>query len=102
MHPEPPTATRGDGTAGVLETVSRLVAELLDDDEIASGDVTMETSFSDDLEMASILFVVLAERLTEIYGDRVDFVGWVADRDLDELMDLRVGELVEHIASCLT
>ena len=37
--------------------------------------ITMETSFGSDLELESIEFVALAEKMTARYGSRVDFAG---------------------------
>ena len=55
----------------------------------------------DDLELESIEFVALAEELTERYGEQVDFVGWLADLELDALVTMTVGQLVEFVAGCL-
>jgi acyl carrier protein len=59
----------------------------------------MDTTFEADLELESVEFVALAERLQERYAD-INFVNWVADMQVDELMTLRVGQLVEFIAQC--
>jgi acyl carrier protein len=89
------------GTESVLATVSELIEEVLGD-ELILDEITMETSFSDDLELESIEFVALSERLQEHYGDRVDFVAWLSDMELPQIIGLTVGELVEHIAACLS
>jgi acyl carrier protein len=61
----------------------------------------MGTSFSDDIEIESIEFVALGERLQETYGERVDLVAWFGDLDVDQIIGLTVGELVEFVAGCL-
>ena len=86
----------------VLETVARLVREVIAEDWAEEVAITMDTSFSRDLELESIEFVALAERLREQYGTRVDLAGWLAGMDLDQIIGLRVGALVEHIAQCLS
>ena len=58
------------------------------------------TSFNRDLELESIEFVSLAEKLQETYGGRVDFAGWLADKDLDQIIGLTVGEVVDFITAC--
>lgn len=88
-------------TASVLATVSELIEAVLGDD-LVLDEITMETSFSEDLELESIEFVALSERLQEHYGDRVNFVAWLSDMELPEIIGLTVGELVEHIAACLS
>ena len=89
------------GTESVLATVAGLIEQVLGDDLILD-EITMETSFSEDLELESIEFVALSERLQEHYGDRVDFVAWLSDMELPQIIGLTVGELVDHIAACLS
>lgn len=84
----------------VLDTISSLLAEVIGDDWAADMDIDESTSFNADLELESIEFVALAERLQEIYGDDVNFVAWVGDMELDEIINLTVGDLVEFICSC--
>jgi acyl carrier protein len=60
----------------------------------------METSFAKDLELESIEFVALAEKLQERYGKGVDFVGWLSGKVLDEIIGLTVRELVEFVVRC--
>jgi acyl carrier protein len=86
----------------VLRTVERLVLEIAGDELLLTGPVTMETSFNADLELESIEFVALAEKLQQHYGAGVDFVGWISTKELDQIIALTVGELVEFIVSCRT
>ena len=86
----------------VLAAVTEMLATVIGEDELLLvDDVTMDTSFNDDLELESIEFVALAEELQLRYGERVDFVAWVADMELDALIEMRVGELVDFVSSCL-
>ena len=84
----------------ILRTVERLVVEVAGDELLLAGPVTMTTSFNADLELESIEFVALAEKLQQHYGAGVDFVGWISRKELDQIIALTVGELVEFIASC--
>jgi acyl carrier protein len=84
----------------ILHTVEKLVIEIAGDELLLAGPITMETSFNADLELESIEFVALAEKLQQHYGTGVDFVGWISKKQLDEIIALTVGELVEFIASC--
>lgn len=95
-------ASAGASSAEVLATVAELIEEVLGEDFLLDEEITMETSFSDDLELESIEFVALSERLQERYGDRVDFVAWISDKELPEIIALSVGELVEYITTCLS
>lgn len=80
-----------------LSVVTRLLQDVLGDEWDDSLTVDAETSFADDLELESIEFVALAERLQQHYGDDVDFVGWLSTLDLDGILGLSVGDLVEFI-----
>jgi acyl carrier protein len=85
----------------VLETVVELIGDVVGDDLLLEGPITMETSFSRDLELESIEFVALSDKLQGHYGDRVDFVVWISEMELADIINLTVGQLVDHITSCL-
>jgi acyl carrier protein len=86
--------------ADILRTVERLIVEIAGDEVLVVGPITPATSFNADLELESIEFVALAEKLQQHYGASVDFVGWISKKELDQIIALTVGELVEFIASC--
>jgi len=86
----------------VLRTVEQLLIEVVGDELTLVGPITMETSFNADLELESIELVALAEKLGEHYGPSVDFVAWISAKELDQIIALTVGELVEFIVSCHT
>jgi acyl carrier protein len=80
-----------------------MLGEVIGEDELSMlDDITLETSFNEDLELESIEFVALAELLMEHYGERVDFVAWIADMELEQIIEMTVGELVTFIVGCLT
>jgi|SRR5450631_1762289 acyl carrier protein len=85
----------------ILRAVEQALVVIAGDEILIAGPVTMTTSFNGDLELESIEFVALAEKLQEKFGDRVDFVGWISGKELDQIIQLTVGELVEFIRSCL-
>ncbi len=84
----------------ILTTVQAALVEIAGDELLIAGPIKMTTSFNGDLELESIEFVALAEKLQLRYGARVDFVGWISGKELDQIIALTVGELVEFIASC--
>lgn len=88
-------------TNEVLAVVTTLVREVIDDVDGLGPPITMETSFNHDLELESIEFVALAEKLQGRYGARVDFAGWLSGMELDRILSLTVGDLVEHVVKCL-
>jgi acyl carrier protein len=81
----------------VLDEVVRMIEEVVGEDVLLGMTVTPGTTFSDDLGLESIEFVALADRLRERYGDRVDLVAFLGDMDIDEIMAMTVGQLVDHI-----
>ena len=84
----------------ILRTLTRLIVEVAGDELLLTGPITPATSFNADLELESIEFVALAEKLQQHYGASIDFVGWISKKQLDEIIQLTVGELVEFIATC--
>ncbi len=86
----------------ILSDVRDSIVEVVGEDYLLDFPIDMDTSFERDLQIESIEFVALAERLAQRYGDRVDFASWFADMDLDDVVFLRVGQLVEYIARCLS
>ena len=85
----------------ILRAVEQALVAIAGDEILIAGPVTMTTSFTGDLELESIEFVALAEKLQEKFGERVHFVGWISGKELDQIIQLTVGELVEFIRSCL-
>ena len=85
----------------ILTTVRRLVVAVIGEQYVLDIEIDRDTSFGGDLELESIEFVALAARLTEHYGDRVDFVSFLAGKEVLEIIELTVGQLVDHIADCL-
>jgi acyl carrier protein len=83
----------------VLAEVRTLLVDVIGDDFLLDTEIELDTSFNEDLELESIEFVALSERLLERYGAQVDFVAWMAEMDLDEIIALTVGELVDFIVS---
>jgi acyl carrier protein len=81
----------------VLVEVRDLLVDVIGEDYLLDVEIERETLFHDDLEIESIEFVALAERLLDRYGGQVDFVGWLADKELDDIIGMTVGDLVDFI-----
>jgi acyl carrier protein len=86
----------------VLLHLSEMLRDVIGEAWAQEIEIGMETSFSKDLELESIEFVALAEKLEQRYGRKVDFAGWLAGMELDQIITLRVGQVVEFIAGCLS
>lgn len=85
----------------VLADLERILLEVVGDDLLMDGPLTMETSFSDDLQLESIEFVALAEELLNTYGEKVDFVSWMSGMELDEVVALTAGTVVDFVVTSL-
>ncbi|MFI1578866.1 acyl carrier protein [Embleya sp. NPDC020630] len=84
----------------ILAEVAGMLAEIVGEELLIAAEITPDSGFDDDLALESIEFVALAGRLQERYGDRVDFIAFLADLEIEEIMAMTVGRLVEHIAAC--
>ena len=89
----------GAYTAEVLEVVQDMLVDVIGPEYLIDLTVELDTSFDQDLELESLEFVALAERLLQHYGGQVDFVAWLATMELDEIIALTVGDLVAFIVT---
>ncbi|MEV6315395.1 phosphopantetheine-binding protein [Streptomyces sp. NPDC051776] len=85
----------------VLAEIAGMLRAILDEYGLDDLEITMESRFTEDLELESIDLVTLAGNLEERYGRQVNFAVFVADLELDEIIDLTVGRLVDHVVRCL-
>lgn len=85
-----------------LDVVRDLLVDVIGPEYLIGLTIDLDTSFDVDLQLESLEFVALAERLLQRYGDHIDFVAWLATMELDEIIALTVGDLVAFVASNLT
>ncbi|MBK8726039.1 MAG: acyl carrier protein [Holophagaceae bacterium] len=88
------------GKSEILASVGGLIEEIIGEEWVRETPITMETSFAQDLELESIELVALSEKIQQRYGEAVDFPAWLSGMELEQIIALKVGDLVEHIASC--
>ncbi|MDF1563281.1 MAG: phosphopantetheine-binding protein [Deltaproteobacteria bacterium] len=84
----------------ILAAVRGCIVEVVGEAWASEVTIGPETSFSEDLELESIELVALSEKLAEAFGEGIDFVGWLSGMELDAILELSVGDVVEHIESC--
>ncbi|HEY7471221.1 MAG TPA: acyl carrier protein [Gemmatimonadota bacterium] len=82
-----------------LEVVRGVIEDVVGPEWAVDRPITMETSFGSDLELESIEFVALAEKLQSRY-EKVDFVRWLSEKELEEIIELKVGDVVTYIDTC--
>ena len=85
----------------IVDDITAILVDVIGDEFLLDVEVTMETTFSHDLELESIEFVAMAEKLQERYAGRVDFTAFLAGLEIDEILALSVGQLAGHVARCL-
>jgi acyl carrier protein len=90
-----------DLKATILGEVASMLKEVIGEEWTDDTVITMDTTFTFDLEVESIELISLAEKMQERYGAEVNFPVWLADKELDDIINLTVGQLVEYIASSI-
>ncbi|MEU3407125.1 acyl carrier protein [Streptomyces sp. NPDC006670] len=81
----------------VLAEITGMLVEIVGDEYLLADEVTMKTTFNEDLALESVEFVALAEALHHRYGAEVDLMGFLAEKDMEAILAMSVGELVTHI-----
>jgi acyl carrier protein len=91
-------------TAGidVFDTVADLLTDLVGDVEVLGIEITRDTAFHEDLQLESIDLVTFAGILAEHFGAEVNLAEFLAEKDLDEVIELRVGDIAGYVASRLS
>lgn len=100
---QPPAKAHAGTDPGdeVLADIAGMLRELLEEYGFDEAEIGRETTFHEDLELESIDLVTLSGSLREHYGDRVNFAEFVADLELDEIIALTVGQLVDFVVASL-
>lgn len=88
-------------TSDAYADITECLVAVIGDEFLVDTDITPETTFSRDIELESIEFIALAERLRQRYGGRVDFTSFLAGLTIDEILGLTVGALAQHITRSL-
>ncbi|WP_434976177.1 acyl carrier protein [Streptomyces virginiae] len=78
-----------------------MLREILDGYTFDATAIGMHTRLTVDLELESIDLVTLAGKLEARYGSSVNFADFIADMELQEIIDLTVGQLVAHVIQCI-
>jgi acyl carrier protein len=86
---------------GIVADITEVLVEVIGDEFLLDVDITAATTFSHDLELESIEFVAMTEKLQQRYAGRVDLSAFLAGLHIDQILDLSVGELAEHVARSL-
>jgi len=85
----------------VLAEIAGMLRAILDGYGLDDLEITMATRFHEDLELESIDLVALGGELAGRYGEEVNFAEFIADLELDEIITLTVGRLVDHVVAAV-
>lgn len=85
----------------VFVEISAMLRLLLEDVGVEDAEIELGTRFHDDLELESIDLVALSGLLKEHYGEVVNFAEFIADLELEQIMAVTVGELVDFVVRSL-
>jgi len=87
--------------ATTFDTVAELLGQLVGDVDVLGMEITPDTTFHDDLQLESIDLVTFAGILSEHFGADVNLAEYLAEKDLDEVIGLRVGDIADYVAARL-
>jgi acyl carrier protein len=85
----------------ILAYMKQSLGIVIGDPDLTFTEIAMDTRFGGDLELESIEFVVLADRLRTEFGPRVNFVNFLATKNVDDVVSLNVGDVVRYVGTCL-
>jgi len=94
------TSTTKLNGSEIFDLMKQFITEVIGEEFVEEMDITMESSFTKDLEMDSIEIVSFSEKIKIHFGEQIDFTGWLSNMDLDELINLNLGTIVNYIEEC--
>lgn len=92
-----PAQVGSEDTFAVLKT---FIEEIIGEDFKDEIEIRRDSSFTADLELDSIEIVAFSEKVKLHFGTQIDFTGWLSNMDLDELIALKLSDVIQYIESC--
>jgi acyl carrier protein len=84
----------------VLDDIREMLLALLDRYGV-DVEITRDTTFHEDLGLESIDLVALGGMLAEHYGEEVNLAAFLAELELDDVIGLRIGLLVDFVCGAI-
>jgi acyl carrier protein len=84
----------------IFETLNQFITEVIGEEFVEEMDITPASSFTKDLEMDSIEIVAFSEKVKNHFGSNIDFTGWLSNMDLDEIIQLKLEDIINYIQEC--
>ena len=85
----------------VFTEIDGMLRQVLAELGVDEAEITEQTSFNEDLELESIDLVTLTALISDRWGEPVNLAEFLADKDLDEVIALKVGDLVDFVSGAL-
>jgi acyl carrier protein len=92
---------QGELFESVHKTVTGTIIDVVGQDFYEECEVGLDSTFAEDIELESMEMMEIAERLMVTYEGRVDFVAWFADMELEDIIDLTLGQVIDFIVTSL-
>ncbi|SEF26275.1 acyl carrier protein [Amycolatopsis pretoriensis] len=86
-----------DHSTAVFDVVAELLTQLTGDADVLGIDITPDTTFHEDLQLESIDLVTFASILSEHFGADVNLAEYLAEKDLDDVIGLTVGDIARFV-----
>jgi acyl carrier protein len=85
----------------VFDIVAALLAPLVGDLDVLDIRISPDTRFHDDLQLESIDLVTFSSLLAEHFGPDVNLADFLTQKDLDEVIELQIGDIADYVADRL-
>jgi len=89
--------TSGEITAGDMAVA---LAAATADESLLSAGISAATRLEGDLRLDSLDLAAFGALLRDRYGTAVDLTGYVAGLDIDEIIELTVGDVTAYVNRC--
>ncbi len=80
--------------------LKQFISEVIGEEFLEDIGITEDTSFSKDLEMDSIELVAFSEKVRSHFGQHIDFPGWLSGMDIDQMIQLKIHDIIKFIQQC--
>lgn len=103
MTTKPATWVDREGAlyASVQSTVVTTIIEVVGEEFYEEAEIGLDSTFAEDIDLESMEVMEIAERLIETYGEKVDFPGWFAEMELEDLVTMTLGTVVDFVVTSL-
>ena len=81
----------------IFNQLKQFAAEIIGAEIIEELNISYDSVFTKDLEMGSIEIVAFAEKVNAFYGKDIDFISWLYSMNLNKLINLSLGAIVDLI-----